>query len=67
MARKSRQGVLKRQREQKKAEKAALKRDQRSERQRESAGDGAQVASQDDLAGYGLGPEPASEPEGSPS
>ena len=55
MARRSRQGVLKRQRERKKAEKAALKREQRSQRERpEGSEGGAVVASQDDLAAYGI-------------
>jgi len=53
MARKSRTGVLKRQREMKKAEKAALKREKRGQRaEQEPAGD--QVATAEDLAGYGF-------------
>ena len=52
MARKSRTAVLKRQREAKKAEKAAMKREKRD--MRESQG-GDQVATVDDLAGYGFG------------
>ena len=53
MARKSRTGVLKRQREMKKAEKAALKREKRDLRsEQESAG--TQVATAEDLAGYGF-------------
>ena len=57
MGKKSRTSVLKRQRELKKAEKAALKQAQKDQRvtDEESAG-GQQVATQDDLAGYGLGP-----------
>jgi hypothetical protein len=57
MARKSRTAVLKRQREAKKAEKAAMKREKRVEREttRSEASDGDQVASADDLAGYGFG------------
>jgi hypothetical protein len=51
MARRSKQSVLKRQRERKKAEKAAAKREDRL--QREGSGE-AKVADQDDLAGYGL-------------
>ena len=43
--------VLKRQRELKKAEKAALKRDRRAD---EPPSDGQRVASHDDLRGYGL-------------
>jgi hypothetical protein len=54
MARKSRTAVLKRQREAKKAEKAAMKREKRIERE-SARGDGAQVATTDDLAGYGFG------------
>jgi hypothetical protein len=55
MARKSRTGVLKRQREMKKAEKAALKREKRDTRS-EQEPSGAQVATAEDLAGYGFGP-----------
>ena len=53
MARKSRTAVLKRQREAKKAEKAAMKREKRIERDA-GRSDGTQVASADDLAGYGF-------------
>ena len=53
MARKSRTGVLKRQREMKKAEKAALKREKRDLRSEQESG-GAQVATAEDLAGYGF-------------
>ena len=53
MARKSRTGVLKRQREMKKAEKAALKREKRDQRAEQDSG-GSQVATADDLAGYGF-------------
>jgi hypothetical protein len=62
MARKSRTGVLKRQREMKKAEKAAQKREKRDSRSDQDAA-GAQVATADELAAYGLGP---SDDEGSP-
>jgi hypothetical protein len=55
MARKSRTGVLKRQREMKKAEKAALKREKRDSRA-EQESSGTQVATAEDLAGYGFGP-----------
>lgn len=55
MGKKTRTGVLKRQREAKKAEKAAMKREKREVRQSESAG-GAQVATANDLAGYGFLP-----------
>ena len=58
MARRSRQGVLKRQRERKKAEKAALKRELRSQRDKPEGSNGAVVASQDDLAAYGLVTDP---------
>jgi hypothetical protein len=44
--------VLKRQRELKKAEKAALKRERRPDEQPRA--DGPQIASHDDLRGYGL-------------
>ena len=54
MARKSKTGVLKRLREVKKAEKAALKRDQKEQR-KEMAGTFADhVANKDDLEGYGF-------------
>ena len=56
MARKSRTAVLKRQREAKKAEKAQHKRDKRASREPGSAGED-QVASRDDLAGYGFAVE----------
>lgn len=53
MARKSKTGVLKRLREVKKAEKAALKRDQKEER-RQATGQAERVATKDDLEGYGF-------------
>ncbi|MEM7410299.1 MAG: hypothetical protein AAF430_08705 [Myxococcota bacterium] len=62
MATKSRQGFLKRQREREKLEKAERKREDRAMR-REEGGGGSQVASADDLAGYGLVEEPTGEPE----
>ena len=52
MARKSRTAVLKRQREAKKAEKAAMKREKRVLREEDESG--GQVATVDDLAGYGF-------------
>jgi hypothetical protein len=52
MARKSKTAVLKRQRELKKAEKAAAKREKRASREGVSAE--RSVATYDDLAGYGL-------------
>ena len=63
MGKKSRTSVLKRQREIKKAEKAAQKKLQRAERGDEPDERGGGVASQDDLAGYGLAPEPSEEEE----
>ena len=53
MARKSRTAVLKRQREAKKAEKAAMKREKKSLREPSTTGE-PQVATSDDLAGYGF-------------
>lgn len=64
MARKSRTGVLKRQREMKKAEKAAMKREKRDLRSEQEAA-GAQVATAEDLAGYGFAAEDDSAPSGS--
>ncbi len=61
MARKSKMSILKRQREVKKAEKQALKREKRSER---VLGDGGEVATKEDLAGYGF-EEDEEEPTGS--
>ena len=52
MARKSRTAVLKRQREAKKAEKAAMKREKRELQKEDESG--GQVATADDLAGYGF-------------
>ena len=56
MGRKSRTAVLKRQREVRKAEKAAMKREKRVMRDSEDTG-GQQVATADDLAGYGFAEE----------
>jgi hypothetical protein len=55
MARKSRTAVLKRQREVRKAEKAAAKREKRVERETEPTAPN-RVATADDLADYGFGP-----------
>jgi hypothetical protein len=55
MARKSRTAVLKRQREAKKAEKASMKREKRELRAEDETG--GQVATTDDLAGYGFAGE----------
>ena len=52
MAKKSRMAVLKRQRELRKVEKAALKRARREQRQSSQS----EVATQDDLEGYGIPP-----------
>ena len=54
MARKSKTGVLKRLREVKKAEKAALKRDQKEQRKEMAGAFADRVASKDDLEGYGF-------------
>ncbi len=55
MARKSKMSVMKRQRERKKAEKAAAKREQRLQREApEEETGGTQVADRDDLEGYGV-------------
>ena len=53
MAKKSRMAHLKRYRERRKAEKVELKRQRRAQRQ-ENGGD---IATADDLQGYGLGPD----------
>ncbi|MBW2267750.1 MAG: hypothetical protein JRH16_04165 [Deltaproteobacteria bacterium] len=72
MARKSRTAVLKRQREAKKAEKASMKREKREIRAEDETG--GQVATTDDLAGYGFAgdeddavEEPSDGPPRSPS
>jgi len=58
MARRSRMSVQKRKRERDKAERAAMKREERSTKEpREEAGEPA-VATDADLEGYGLAPEP---------
>ena len=56
MGRKSRTAVLKRQREVKKAEKAAQKREKRADRETAEPRD-TNVATADDLAGYGFAEE----------
>ncbi len=60
MARKSRTAVLKRQREAKKAEKASMKREKRELRAEDESG--GQVATVDDLAGYGFAGDEDDEP-----
>ncbi len=65
MARKSRTAVLKRQREAKKAEKAAMKREKREVRVASSSTE-QKIATSEDLEGYGFAsdePEPESEAE----
>ncbi len=56
MARPNKMSVLKRQRERKKAEKAELKREMRLRKDpdEEETRGGGEVATRDDLAGYGL-------------
>lgn len=55
MGKRSKTGVLKRLREIKKAEKAAMKRDQvRTRRETETAPEDDHVATDEDLAGYGF-------------
>jgi len=57
VAKKSRMSVLKRQREAKKAEKAALKRERKEQRDTDTdvgAAGGGQVATREDMAGYGF-------------
>ncbi len=61
MAKKGRMGVLKRQREVRKREKAALKRDKR-QRRLDSDPLTSDVPSQEELAAYGFEVEPGSEP-----
>ncbi len=53
MGRRNRMTIMKRQRERKKAEKAAMKREERSQREKPDA-DADQVATSEDLEGYGL-------------
>jgi hypothetical protein len=57
MARKSKMSVLKRQRERKKAEKAAMKRETRGHKERSDS----DVATAEDLEGYGLVQEPSNQ------
>ena len=60
MANSTRMSMQKRQREQKKQEKAAIKRDQKRTKKDDRA---SNVASADDLAGYGANPAPFSAPK----
>jgi hypothetical protein len=55
MAKKGRTAILKRQREVKKAERAALKREKKEIRKEEDT-DAGTVATAEDLEGYGFGP-----------
>jgi len=57
MAKKGRTAILKRQREVKKAERAALKREKREIRKEDSPEDSSGIATAEDLAGYGFGPD----------
>jgi hypothetical protein len=59
MAKKSKMSVLKRQRERRKAEKAAMKRELRGQKERSES----DVATAEDLEGYGLGSESPSDDE----
>lgn len=62
MGRQSKQGVLKRQRERKKAEKAALKREKRDELTQVAPDDsGDRTATQEDLEALGIFPAAAEE------
>ena len=55
MGKRSKTGVLKRLREVKKAEKAALKREElRTRKQAPTSKEGDRVATEDDMAGYGF-------------
>jgi hypothetical protein len=56
MGRRNRMTIMKRQRERKKAEKAAMKREQRSQREKPD-GESDAVATAEDLEGYGIAPE----------
>ena len=57
MATKGRTAILKRQREVKKAERAALKREKREIRKEDSPAESSEIATAEDLAGYGFGPD----------
>lgn len=61
MARVNKMSVQKRLRERKKAEKAELKREQRSRREPAPETDPEKVATRDDLEGYGLIVDPEEE------
>ena len=61
MARRNKMSVQKRLRERKKADKAAIKREERLQREPGESGASDQVATQEDLEGYGLVVEPDEE------
>lgn len=58
MGRRTKSSFQKREREKRKAEKASRKRELKEERAQEPRQGSEEVATQDDLAGYGLAPEP---------
>jgi len=61
MGRRNRMTIMKRQRERKKAEKAAMKREQRGQREKTPAEEA--VATSEDLEGYGIAPEADEQPD----
>ena len=61
MARRSRMSVQKRKRERDKAERAAMKREERSQKEPREEVTETSVATESDLEGYGLVPEPEEE------
>ena len=65
MARKTKMSIMKRQRERTKAEKAAAKREEKLSRSTREDSDGGQVASTEDLEGYGVVNPPDEGDEGS--
>lgn len=63
MGRRTKTSFQKREREKRKVEKASRKREIKEERSSEPRDEAVEVATEDDLAGYGLAPEPEEEPE----
>ena len=61
MGRRTKTSFQKREREKRKAEKASRKREIKEERSSEPRDESEVVATEDDLAGYGLAPEPEEE------
>jgi hypothetical protein len=61
MGRRTKTSFQKREREKRKAEKASRKRELREERSSEPKDESEEVATEDDLAGYGLAPEESEE------